>query len=115
MRRNNLKKGYSKKSGTQNIRTEDVVLTYVRPINKHGTLDILQCYICTKNGYTKVGIDVWRDLDYHDTPSHPVKTFPSLAELEKQYDVLYQLKCESDVKTTKIIYGKRRYAYGLSS
>mgnify|MGYP000053120230 FL=1 len=114
MKQNNFKKGCFKKVGDRKTRTEDVILTYVRPINKHSATDILQCYICTNNGFIKIGADVWRDLDYHDVPSHPIKTFPSLAELEKQYEVLYYLKCEQDVKTTKIIYGKWRYAYGLS-
>lgn len=111
MGRTNVNNRYSN-NDNGNISEEDVILTYVRPNSSKSYKDILQCFICTSNGFTKVGADVWRDLDYHDMASHPVRTFPSLTALSQQYEVLYHLKCEQGVKTTKII--QRRENYGLS-
>lgn len=104
----------TKKDKNRNIKTEDVIMTYVRPIGENNNNNISQCYFFTKNGYAKVGVDIWRELDYHDIPSHPVRTYDTLGELAQHYEILDYLKYERGKKISKIIYKEERLKYGLS-
>lgn len=65
------------------------LLTYCTPVDE--TLKLQDPYkkevIIFTNGFCKVGIDVWRELEVHDTSSHPVSKYRSIEELEKEYEL----------------------------
>lgn len=68
------------------IYTNIASLTYVSPIGDRSSINIKQAIIF-ENGFVKIGVDVWRELDKYDTSSHPVKCFKSIDELKEQYEI----------------------------
>lgn len=74
---------------------------------------IFQCYsknnkrdhfqgILYKEGDCQIGYDVWRNLHYKDSASHPIFYFASLAELKKEYNILNK-KGKKAAKIKRII------------
>ena len=77
---------------------EDVILTYVYSPTKKETLE---CIINSTTGKVKVGIDVWREMDLHDTPSYQVREYDSVERMNMFYEVLKDKRYEACKKIVK--------------